>query len=212
MTLTSESFTDGQPCPPEFAFCVPSGNATSPTLSANQSPELTWADFPAATKSFALVFVDRDVPAFRDGVNEQGKTVAFDRERTDFYHWVLVDIPAGRTALHAGHDSDGVTPRGKDLRPTPYGTRGRNDYTGWFAGDADMEGVYGGYDGPCPPWNDERIHRYELTVYALDTETLGLDEDFGGADALRAMEGHVLDQASLTVTYHTYPDARPADG
>lgn len=207
MTLTSESLTDGQPCPPEFAFCVPSdGKATQGT---NRSPELTWTDFPASTKSFAVVFVDRDAPAYRDGANEEGKTIEFDRERTNFYHWLLVDIPAGRTALHAGHDSDGVTLRGKDVRPTPYGTRGRNDYTSWFEGDDEMEGVYGGYDGPCPPWNDERIHRYELTVYALDTRTLDLKQDFGGADAVEALGDHVLDQASLAVTYRTYPDARP---
>ncbi len=208
MTLTSESLTDGQPCPPRFAFCVPSDGKA--TLGANRSPQLTWSDFPASTKSFALVFVDRDVPAFGDNVNTEGQTVEHDRKRTDFYHWVLVDIPADRTSLGAGDDSDGVTPRGKDLGPTPYGTRGRNDYTSWFQGDADMEGVYGGYDGPCPPWNDERIHRYELTVYALDTETLGLSGDFGGSDVIEALDGHVLDQASLTVTYHTYPDARPA--
>jgi len=34
---------------------------------------------------------------------------------------------------------------------TAYGVRGINDYTGWFAGDPEMAGNHGGYDGPCPP-------------------------------------------------------------
>ena len=38
----------------------------------------------------------------------------------------------------------------------------------WFASDKDMAGDYHGYDGPCPPWNDEIPHRYVFTVYALD--------------------------------------------
>ena len=51
----------------------------------------------------------------------------------------------------------------------PRGARqGINDYTGWFAGDKDMAGNYFGYDGPCPPWNDEIPHRYVFTLYALD--------------------------------------------
>ena len=31
-----------------------------------------------------------------------------------------------------------------------------------------MFGDYYGYDGPCPPWNDELVHRYVFTLYALD--------------------------------------------
>jgi Raf kinase inhibitor-like YbhB/YbcL family protein len=209
MTLTSTSWTDGQPCPPEFAFCAPASDSPV-TLGANRSPHLKWSDFPASTKGFALVLVDPDAPAYRDGANEEGKTIEYDRERADFYHWLLVDIPAGRTSLHEAHDSDGITPGGKDVRPTPYGTRGANSYTQWFEGDADMQGTYGGYDGPCPPWNDERTHRYRLTVYALDTESLDLPTAFGGEQAAEAIRQHTLDSATLTVTYSLNPDARPA--
>ena len=60
------------------------------------------------------------------------------------------------------------------------GTRqGINDYTGWFAGDKDMAGNYFGYDGPCPPWNDEILHHYVFTVYALDVPRLDIAGDFG---------------------------------
>ena len=56
-------------------------------------------------------------------------------------------------------------PRGKPGPDAPHGARhGINDYTGWFASDADMAGDYYGYDGPCPPWNDEIPHRYVSRV------------------------------------------------
>jgi phosphatidylethanolamine-binding protein (PEBP) family uncharacterized protein len=93
--------------------------------------------------------------------------------RAEFSHWVLVDVAATVTEVAEGADSDGVTAHGKPTGATDLGVRGKNDYTGWFAGDADMEGTYGGYDGPCPPWNDELVHRYTFTVYALDVDSLG---------------------------------------
>ena len=109
-----------------------------------------------------------------------------------------------------GEYSHGFTARGKPGPATLHGARqGLNDYTGWFAGDADMGGDYGGYDGPWPPFNDERLHRYRFTVYALDVDTLGLPPRTTGAEALAAISGHVLDQASITVTYALYPAARP---
>jgi Raf kinase inhibitor-like YbhB/YbcL family protein len=64
-----------------------------------------------------------------------------------------------------------------------------------------MEGSYHGYDGPCPPWNDELIHEYHFKLYALDVESLNLPDPFGGPDVLKAMEGHILDQATITGMY-----------
>ena len=68
-----------------------------------------------------------------------------------------------------------------------------------------MGGDYAGYDGPCPPWNDERLHHYRFTLYALDVPTLGLSSAFGGPEALAAMEGHVLAESSWTGTYTLNP-------
>ena len=59
----------------------------------------------------------------------------------------------------------------------------------WFASDENMAGNYGGYDGPCPPWNDERVHHYITTVYALDLDALGVGENFTLDEAKKAMEG-----------------------
>jgi len=68
-----------------------------------------------------------------------------------------------------------------------------------------MRGDYYGYDGPCPPWNDEIVHRYVFTVFALDIDQLPLDGRFGGPEVRRAMQGHILAQASLTGTYTLNP-------
>ena len=152
----------------------------------------------------------RDAEMMESGedVNQAGKTVPADLPRVDFYHWVLVDIPASVTGLEEGAASQGVTPRGKSVGQTPHGITGKNDYTGWFAGDPDMEGVYGSYDGPCPPWNDSIIHRYYFRVFALDVDTLNLSGAFTGQDALEAMEGHVLGEAGHMGTYSMNPSVK----
>lgn len=204
MEIEVPSYANGQEIPGEFAFCVPAdeGHVTG---GPNRSPHVRWAHIPSGTKSLAVIMHDPDVPSVPDDVNQEGRTVPRDLPRVDFYHWILVDIPSDITQLPAGMDSDGVTPRGKSPGKVDYGMRGVNNYTDWFAGDPDMEGIYGGYDGPCPPWNDERLHHYYITVYALDTETLGLSGNFGGADALAKMDGHILACASWGGAYTLNP-------
>ena len=80
-----------------------------------------------------------------------------------------------------------------------------NGYTGWFAGDADMGGDYFGYDGPYPPFNDLRTHRYFFRLFALDIDKLRLPVRFTTADAFRAMQGHVLAEALVHGTYELKP-------
>ena len=201
MKLSSQSIRDNQPIPGEFAFCIPN-DKTRVCLGKNLSPQLSWSDVPAGTKSFAITCIDPDVPSVGDNVNVDGRVVPVDLPRVDFFHWTLIDLPAGTTSIEAGLFSSEVTPCGKAGPGAPLGSRqGINDYTAWFAGDPDMRGDYFGYDGPCPPWNDLRVHRYIYTVYALDVATLDLAGKFTGAEALSAMQGHILDQASITGTY-----------
>ena len=69
-----------------------------------------------------------------------------------------------------------------------------------------MEGDYYGYDGPCPPWNDSIPHHYVFTLYALDIEKLPLSGRFSGGDVIKAMKGHILDQASMTGVYSLNPE------
>lgn len=207
MKLWSDSFKDGGKIPGEFAFAV-IDPVTHVKLSANRNPHLAWSDVPAGTKSLALVCHDYDVPSRGDDVNQEGKSVPADLPRVDFFHWVLVDLPPSLDAIKAGQYADGVTARGKPGPAIANGQPGRhgiNDYTGWFAGDADMAGDYFGYDGPCPPWNDSIPHHYVFTLYALDVERLPVAGKFTGQQVRDAMRGHVLGEASITGVYTLTP-------
>lgn len=201
MKLSSQNIRDSFTIPGEHAFCIPHEKSRV-CLGKNRNPHLSWSDAPAGTKSFAIFCVDPDVPSVGDNVNVEDREVDHDLPRVDFYHWVLVDLPASVNKVDAGQFSNEVTPCGKAGPGAPLGGRhGVNDYTAWFASDPDMRGDYYGYDGPCPPWNDLRVHRYVFTVYALDVDKLDLTGKFTGAEAMAAMAGHILDKASITGTY-----------
>ncbi len=205
MKLSSTSFSEGQRIPGDYSFCIPDP-AHHVCLGRNLNPQLSWSDAPAGTRSFVLICHDPDVPSKGDDVNQEGRTVPAALPRVDFFHWVLVDLPASLATIQAGEFSNTVTARGKPGPQAAHGSRqGVNNYTDWFAGDNDMRGDYYGYDGPCPPWNDEIIHHYVFTVYALDVEKLPLDGRFGGPEVRAAMQGHILAQASLTGTYTLNP-------
>lgn len=207
MKLTSASFLPDQPIPEQFAF-----GAVDPVLhvrlAANHNPQLKWTGAPAGTRSFALICVDHDVPSRPDDVNKEDRVVPAGLPRVDFYHWVMVDIPASTTEIAEGECSNGIVAGGKrELRGPPGSRQGVNDFTGWFASDADMTGTYRGYDGPCPPWNDMRVHRYHFTVYALSRERTAVKGDFTAREVLEAIRPFVLEEARLTATYSLNPSA-----
>ena len=209
MKLWSDSFRDGAAIPGEFAFCVVDPN-THVSMSANRNPHFAWSDVPAAAKSLALICCDSDVPSRGDDVNQEGKTVPADLPRVDFFHWTLIDLPPSANAIAAGSFCDGVTARGKAgpqiaASPLAGARHGLNDYTGWFAGDADMGGDYFGYDGPCPPWNDAIRHHYVFTLYALDIAHAPVEGKFTGQQVRDAIRAHVLAQASVTGMYTLNP-------
>jgi Raf kinase inhibitor-like YbhB/YbcL family protein len=208
MKLTSYSFDNGAAIPGEFAFAV-IDPASHIALSANRNPHLAWSDAPAGTQSFVLICHDPDVPSSGESVNQEGKEVPASLPRVDFFHWLLLDIPAATREIAAGAHSDGVTARGKAGPQAPGGLRhGVNDYTGWFAGDEQMKGNYFGYDGPCPPWNDTLVHHYVFTLYALDVPAVSVAGELNGANVRAALQGHVLAEASITGTYTLNPRLR----
>lgn len=205
MKLSSSSFADGQNIPGDFAFCTPDP-AHHVCLGRNANPQLSWSDAPSGTRSYAVICHDPDVPSKGDDVNQEGRTIPASLPRVDFFHWILIDLPTTVTSVKEGEFSNTVSPRGKPGPQAVFGARqGINNYTDWFAGDNDMRGDYYGYDGPCPPWNDEIVHRYVFTVYALDVETLPVSGRFGGPEARAAMHGHILAEASLTGIYTLNP-------
>lgn len=208
MKLRSDSFEQGQPIPAEFAFGKP-GPDSPCILSDNRNPHLAWSEVPEGTRSFALICVDPDVPSKPDDVNQADREVPADLPRVDFVHWLLANIPADSREIAAGSCSEGVTARGKQAPSGPTGSvQGKNDYTGWFAGDAQMGGDYYGYDGPYPPFNDLRMHRYFFRLFALDVAALELPARFTAGDVLRAIHGHKLDEALVYGTYTLNPSLR----
>ena len=89
-------------------------------------------------------------------------------------HWVVYDIPPTATGLAEG------------ANPLPEGIRdGTNDWN------------RAGYGGPCPPIG---THRYFFKLYALDTLLPNLHRPSKQA-LLRAMEGHILGEATLMGRY-----------
>jgi Raf kinase inhibitor-like YbhB/YbcL family protein len=209
MDLTSSSFVDGMAIPGEYAFCIPDPDSHV-TFAPNRNPHLSWESVPRAVQSFALICHDSDVPTRPDDVNQEGREVPSDLARTDFFHWVVADIPADMRSIAVGSFADGVVPHGRAPDATPFPCRlGLNDYTGWFAGDTAMEGRYFGYDGPCPPWNDSLLHHYTFSVFALDVDSLDLPDVFTGADLRAAIAGHVIDRGTIGGTYTLNPRLMP---
>jgi Raf kinase inhibitor-like YbhB/YbcL family protein len=200
-----DDFKSGGMIPSKYAFCAPA--AQGHTAPGNDiSPRISWSRGPRGTKSYAIILSDTDSPAeHREMMNKEGVTMTAAIKRHDFYHWVLADIPPDVRSLDEGADSNARTVHGKPATPAAAGLRGLNDYTKVTASNDAMKGQYYGYDGPCPPWNDEVVHHYHFTVYALSVKSLGLPKDFDGPAALEAMKDKILAQGEALGLYTQNP-------
>lgn len=94
-----------------------------------------------------------------------------------FTHWVVYNIPPDSRELREGVPTDSRLEDGT--------LQGENSF---------KKTAYG---GPCPPAG---THRYQFTVYALDT-TLGLEAEVNKKQVIEAMEGHILARGMLTGSY-----------
>lgn len=99
-----------------------------------------------------------------------------------WWHWVVFDIPAGTTALPEGAGTPGQKglPTGAVQSMTDFGAPG--------------------YGGPCPP-KGHGPHQYMITVFALDTDKLGLDANAGAPMVGFNLKQHTLAKASLVFYY-----------
>ncbi|GGO81102.1 YbhB/YbcL family Raf kinase inhibitor-like protein [Wenjunlia tyrosinilytica] len=99
-----------------------------------------------------------------------------------FWHWSLFDIPASVTELPTGAGSG-------DFKGLPEGAKHvRND-------NGTRE-----FCGAAPPPGD-RAHRYVFTVYAVDTDHLGPDEDASPAAVGFNLRFHTLARARVISEY-----------
>lgn len=99
-----------------------------------------------------------------------------------WWHWTVVNIPASVHSLASGA-GDAAEPA------LPAGAiQGRNDFG------------YSGFGGACPPAGD-KPHRYQVTVWALGTDTLPITRDASGALVGFMLNSNALAKAVLTATY-----------
>jgi Raf kinase inhibitor-like YbhB/YbcL family protein len=98
-----------------------------------------------------------------------------------FWHWVLVDLPADVTSLPTGAGKAGA-----DLPGNAFHVR--ND---WSSKD---------YGGAYPPDGD-RAHRYYFVVHAVDTDSLGVDDEASAAVVSFNLVFHTLARAVITPTF-----------
>ena len=99
-----------------------------------------------------------------------------------FWHWYVIDLPAGVTELAANAGAQG----GANL---PQGARQiRNDYGSYSWG------------GCCPPPGD-KPHRYIFTVHALSVDRIDVPDDAPAALTGFMVNANTLAKASFTATY-----------
>jgi Raf kinase inhibitor-like YbhB/YbcL family protein len=209
MELSSDSISEGQAIPHRYALATPTPEGKAELTGEDVSPHLRWSGEPEGVRSFAVSVVDPDVPADASRMEVEGLALGRDEPRVDFAHWLIVDIPPELHEIPEGADGDRFVAHGKPPGPTGFGgLSGQNGYTGLFAGSEERAGTYGGWDGPYPPWNDEVVHRYVFTVYALDVPSVGLQPGFTLDEFRRAIDGQILDTGELLATYTLNPRLR----
>ena len=203
LQVESDSIKHGERVPDEHAFGVPDGEGKAAAEGGNRSPHLRWSGAPEGTQSFAVIVYDPDVPGRLLGRQPGGQDA---RPRTPRAPTSPTGCwstsPPTSPSCPRAPGSDGIVAGGKPTGETEHGVTGANSYTEAIAGDPEMGGTYGGYDGPFPPWNDERLHHYHFVVYALDVPSLELEGEFSLDDVRAAIEGHVLDQGELVGDVH----------
>ena len=95
----------------------------------------------------------------------------------NWVHWFVVDIPFRERSLPEGASRTHLLPGGAQELMNTYNELG--------------------YGGPAPP-KGSGVHPYVATVYALNVPTLGLSKSTPLSKFLRAIEGKVIGEASVT--------------
>jgi Raf kinase inhibitor-like YbhB/YbcL family protein len=160
--VTSSDVSDGAPLPkPQMSGIAGAGGE-------DRSPQLAWSGFPDATKSFCVTMYDADAATM-----------------SGFWHWALVDLPAGTTSLASGAGAAG----------------GAGLPSGAFQLPNDLRLAQ--YVGAAPP-PGSGVHRYYIVVTAVDVPTIGVPKDATPAFLIANLGGHTLARAVIV------PVASPA--
>ena len=104
LTLASADFEDGDYLDAAHVLAEEYGFGCA---GGNRSPHLAWSGAPEGTGSFAVTCYDPDAPT-----------------GSGFWHWVVVNIPAGATELASGAGSGSGLPDGALQTRTDFGAPG----------------------------------------------------------------------------------------
>lgn len=150
MTLKSTDIQEGQLMDQAFSF---NGFGCK---GENRSPQLSWQDLPAGTKSVAITAYDPDAPT-----------------GSGWWHWLVVNLPANQSSLAS--NVSGKLKQGLELR-TDFGSQGyggpcppaghgmhRYQFTAWALPEATLE-----VKADTPP----AMVGYMLNAMALGKATL----------------------------------------
>ncbi|MGN6444550.1 YbhB/YbcL family Raf kinase inhibitor-like protein [Amnibacterium sp.] len=156
--LTSDDVVDGQPLPAAMFGASAGGR--------DRSPQLSWSDAPAGTKSFAVTMYDPDAPT-----------------GSGFWHWAIADIPASVTSLDAGAPApEGAVVLRNELRERGYtgatppeGTGVHRYFVVVHAVDVESLGI----DQEATP----AVLGFNLHFHTLGRAILVGTAEFGGAGA-----------------------------
>ncbi|MEM9544337.1 MAG: YbhB/YbcL family Raf kinase inhibitor-like protein [Bacteroidota bacterium] len=99
-----------------------------------------------------------------------------------WWHWLVFDLPAETTSIpvNAGNVEMNLMPSGAIQSVTDYGAKG--------------------YGGPCPP-KGHGLHQYIITLHALKTDKLGLDENTNAAVVGYYLGNNTIGKASIAAYY-----------
>lgn len=99
-----------------------------------------------------------------------------------WWHWLIFDIPPHITELpsDAGNPGSKLAPAGAIQSLTDFATFG--------------------YGGPCPP-EGSGFHKYEVTVYALRCEKLGLNPSANPALVGFMLQQNLIEKSTLVFYY-----------
>lgn len=99
-----------------------------------------------------------------------------------WWHWIVFDIPKNIKELvsNAGNIKSNLVPKEAIQSITDFGV--------------------GGYGGPCPP-EGHGIHQYIITVHALKTDKLGLNENTNPAVVGYYLWNNTIAKASIVMYY-----------
>tara|TARA_B100000809_G_C14978116_1_gene473481 strand:- start:136 stop:696 length:561 start_codon:yes stop_codon:yes gene_type:complete len=99
-----------------------------------------------------------------------------------WWHWVVFDIPSNVNELvaGAGNTALNLAPKNAIQSLTDYGANG--------------------YGGPCPP-EGHGLHQYIITIHALKTDTLALNESTNPAVVGYYLWNNTIAKASIVAYY-----------